>query len=134
MTPSSKEQIMLASKDVMATIAVKDIDVAKKFYGEILGLKLLPGDLPEVLTYQSGQACVVVYTSEFAATNRATSATWSVGDEFDAIIKMLQGRGVKFEHYDMPEGQLEGDVHVMGDYKGAWFKDPDGNILHVLNQ
>lgn len=125
---------MLANKDVMATIAVKNIDAAKKFYGETLGLKLLPGDLPEVLTYQSGQASVVVYVSEFAATNRATSATWSVGDEFDAIIKTLQGKGVKFEHYDMPEGKLEGDVHVMGNYKGAWFKDPDGNILHVLNQ
>jgi catechol 2,3-dioxygenase-like lactoylglutathione lyase family enzyme len=125
---------MLASKNVAATIAVKDIEAAKKFYGETLGLKLLPGNMPEVLTYQSGQASVVVYKSEFAATNRATSATWSVGDAFDAIIKTLQGKGVKFEHYDMPGGKLEGDVHVMGDYKGAWFKDPDGNILHVLNQ
>jgi catechol 2,3-dioxygenase-like lactoylglutathione lyase family enzyme len=125
---------MLASQDVMATIAVKNIDAAKKFYGETLGLKLLPGDLPEVLTYRSGKASVVVYKSEFAATNRATSATWSVGNDFDAIIKTLQDKGVKFEHYDMPEGKLEGDVHVMGDYKGAWFKDPDGNILHVLNQ
>lgn len=125
---------MLASQDVMATIAVKNIDAAKKFYGETLGLKLLPGDLPEVLTYRSGKASVVVYKSEFAATNRATSGTWSVGNDFDAIIKTLQDKGVKFEHYDMPEGKLEGDVHVMGDYKGAWFKDPDGNILHVLNQ
>ena len=125
---------MLANKDVMATIAVKNIDAAKNFYGETLGLKLLPGNMPDVLTYQSGQASVVIYKSEFAATNRATSATWSVGDAFDAIIKTLQDKGVKFEHYDMPEGKLEGDVHVMGDYKGAWFKDPDGNILHVLNQ
>lgn len=125
---------MLGTKDVAATIAVKNIETAKTFYGETLGLKLLPGDMPEVLTYQSGQASVVVYRSEFAATNRATSATWAVGDEFDAIIKTLQGKGVKFEHYDMPEVKLEGDVHVMGDYKGAWFKDPDGNILHVVNQ
>jgi len=125
---------MLGTQDVAATIAVKDIDAAKKFYGDTLGLKLLPGDMPDVLTFQSGQASVVVYRSEFAATNRATSATWAVGDEFDAIIKTLQGKGVTFEHYDMPEGKLEGDVHVMGDYKGAWFKDPDGNILHVLNQ
>jgi catechol 2,3-dioxygenase-like lactoylglutathione lyase family enzyme len=125
---------MLANKDVMATIAVKNIDAAKKFYGETLGLKLQPGDMPEVLTYRSGQASVVIYQSEFAATNRATSATWSVGNEFDAIIKTLQDKGVKFEHYDMPGGKREGDIHVMGDYKGAWFTDPDGNILHVLNQ
>jgi catechol 2,3-dioxygenase-like lactoylglutathione lyase family enzyme len=134
MAPFFKELDMLGTKDVAATIAVKDIEAARKFYGDTLGLKLLPGEMPEVLTYQSGQASVVVYKSEFAATNRATSATWSVGNEFDAIIKTLQGKGVKFEHYDMPGGRLEGDVHVMGDYKGAWFKDPDGNILHVLNQ
>jgi catechol-2,3-dioxygenase len=81
---------MLGTKDVAATIAVKNIEAAKKFYGETLGLKLLPGDMPDVLTYQSGRASVVVYKSEFAATNRATSATWSVGAAFDEIIKALR--------------------------------------------
>lgn len=125
---------MLSDQTVAATIAVTNIDTAKKFYGDTLGLTLLPGDQPDVLSYQSGQAVLVVYRSDFAATNRATSATWAVGDDFDAILQALQGKGVKFEHYDMPGGRLEGDAHVMGDYKGAWFKDPDGNILHILNQ
>ncbi len=125
---------MLANQDVAATIAVSNIDAARKFYGETLGLKLLPGDQPEVLSYQSGKSTLVVYQSEFAATNRATSATWSVGEAFDTIMKALQQNGVKFEHYDMPGMKIENDAHVTGDYKGAWFKDPDGNILHVLNQ
>ena len=48
-------------------------------------------------------------------------------------IKTLKDKGVKFEHYDMPDVKMEGDVHVMGKLKAAWFKDPDGNILNLVN-
>jgi hypothetical protein len=41
---------------------------------------------------------------------------------------------VAFEHYDMPGLTRQGDVHVSGTFKGAWLKDPDGNILHINNQ
>ncbi|MEO8388640.1 MAG: VOC family protein [Polaromonas sp.] len=125
---------MLANRNAMATIAVKDLAAAKKFYGGTLGLTPLETSEEGVLTYQSGTATVVVYVSSFAGTNQATSATWSVGDEFDGILQALKARGVVFEHYDMPGMTLEGDAHVAGDYKGAWFKDLDGNILHILNR
>ena len=49
-------------------------------------------------------------------------------------IAALKGKGVSFEHYELPGTTLDGDVHVMGDMKAAWFKDPDGNILSVLEQ
>lgn len=45
----------------------------------------------------------------------------------------LKDKGVAFEHYDFPGMVLEGDVHVMGELKAAWFKDPDGNILAIMN-
>jgi len=77
---------------------------------------------------------LVVYQSEFAGTNRATSATWALGQEFDAVIETLQGSGVAFEHYDMLGGKRKGDIHVFGSFKGAWFKDPDGNLLHINNR
>lgn len=125
---------MLANRNAMATIAVKDLTAAQKFYEGKLGLTRLDADEESVLSYQSGTATVVVYVSDFAGTNKATSATWGVGDEFDSIMKTLKAKGVVFEHYDMPGMTLQGDVHVMGDYKGAWFKDPDGNILHILNR
>jgi catechol 2,3-dioxygenase-like lactoylglutathione lyase family enzyme len=125
---------MLANRNAMATIAVKDLAAAKKFYEGKLGLTPLETTEEEVLTYQSGTATLLVYVSAFAGTNKATSATWAVGDEFDGIMKTLKSKGVVFEHYDMPGMTLEGDVHVAGDFKGAWFKDPDGNILHVLNR
>jgi hypothetical protein len=45
----------------------------------------------------------------------------------------LKGKGVTFESYDLPGATKDGDVHVMGELKAAWFKDPDGNILNIVN-
>jgi catechol-2,3-dioxygenase len=125
---------MLADKAAMATVAVKDIDSAKKFYGGILGLKKSKDMGDDVAVYQSGNSTLVVYKSEFAGTNKATSATWGVGDELETIVKDLKKESVAFEHYDMSGLTRQGDIHVAGDFKAAWFKDPDGNILHINNQ
>lgn len=125
---------MLANRNAMATIAVKDVDVARKFYGGTLGLQPLESSEEGVLSYQSGNATVIVYASQYAGTNQATSATWSVGDEFDNIMQTLKAKGVVFEHYDLPGLTRQGDAHVAGTFKGAWFKDPDGNILHIVNR
>lgn len=122
---------MLADRNAMATIAVRDMAAAKTFYEGKLRLRKGTMDEPGVATYGSGETTVLVYQSEFAGTNKATSATWSLGSEFDAVVKALKDSGVAFEHYDLPGGKREGDVHVFGDFKGAWFKDPDGNILHI---
>ena len=57
---------------------------------------------------------------------------WSVGDAFDDIVQTLRVRGVRFERYDdLPGLTREDDVHVAEGFKGAWFKDPDGNVLHI---
>jgi len=125
---------MLANRNAMPTIAVRDLAAARNFYGGKLGLTPLESGEEGVLTYQSGTAVLVVYVSAFAGSNQATACTWAVGDEFDAILTALRGKGVMFEHYDLPGLTLQGDAHVAGDFKGAWFKDPDGNILHVLNR
>jgi catechol 2,3-dioxygenase-like lactoylglutathione lyase family enzyme len=115
----------------MATIPVKDIKAARKFYEEKLHFKKSGSEGPDAVTYRNGNSTVLVYQSEFAGTNKATTATWGVGNEFDAIVRELKDAGVAFEHYNMPGGKLEGDVHRFGDFKAAWFRDPDGNILHV---
>ena len=125
---------MLANKDAMATIAVKDLGAAKKFYLQTLGFAPVGDEEMGVLTLKSGKSVVVVYESKFAGTNKATSATWGVGDEMDSIVKTLKQKGVSFEHYDMDGMKRDGDVHVFGGFKAAWFKDPDGNILHINNQ
>ena len=125
---------MLADKAAMATIAVKNIDAAKKFYGRTLGLKKAHDMGDDVAIYESGNSTIVVYKSEFAGTNKATSATWGVGRELESIVKNLKQEGVVFEHYRMPGLKEEGDIYVAGDFKAAWFKDPDGNILHINNK
>jgi catechol 2,3-dioxygenase-like lactoylglutathione lyase family enzyme len=124
---------MLGDKDVVATIAVRDIARAKKFYAETLGLAEVASGEAEVLAFASGGCRLMVYRSEFAGTNRATAATWLVGNEVDAIVRDLKGRGVVFERYDLPQTTREGDVHVAGKTRVAWFKDPEGNILSVVN-
>ena len=123
---------MLADKDAVATVAVKDLKAAKKFYGETLGLKLTPVPEPEVLNYKSGNSTVLVYKSQFAGTNKATSVTWIV-DDVESTVKDLKAKGVAFEHYDFPGMTRKGDVHIAGKSKAAWFKDPDGNILAVVS-
>lgn len=124
---------MLSDHAGLATVAVRDFAAAKRFYGETLGLKELESGESEVATYRSGGSSIVVYRSDFAGTNRATSVTWGVGKDFDAIVAALQKRGVPFEQYDLPGMTRSGDVHRAGDFKAAWFRDPDGNILHVNN-
>jgi catechol 2,3-dioxygenase-like lactoylglutathione lyase family enzyme len=124
---------MLADKSAMATIAVKDLPAARKFYEGTLHFRKSGPDDSEAITYKSGSSTIMVYRSQYAGTNKATSATWNVGNELETIVRTLKDAGIKFEHYDMPGGRREGDIHVFGDFKAAWFKDPDGNILHVNN-
>jgi catechol 2,3-dioxygenase-like lactoylglutathione lyase family enzyme len=123
---------MLNQKEAIAMIAVKNIQEAAKFYEGTLGLERAGTEGEEVITYRSGSTRINVYHSQFAGTNKATSVVWNVGDEIDAIVASLKSKGVTFEHYDMPGLTLQGDIHVGGDMKVAWFKDPDGNILSLV--
>ena len=124
---------MLSDKDAAANIAVKDLQVAKKFYEDTLGLKQAGAEGDELVVYKSGNTMLNVYRSQYAGTNKATAVTWAVGDDVEGIVRALRAKGVGFEHYDMPDMKREGDLHVAGDMKIAWFKDPDGNILNIIN-
>jgi catechol 2,3-dioxygenase-like lactoylglutathione lyase family enzyme len=124
---------MLESKNAAATLAVSDLQRARNFYENTLGLEPLE-EVPESVLYRSGNSVLFVYPSEYAGTNKATAATWAVGDDFEAIVQELRAKGVTFEHYDdLPDTTREGDVHVIGEFKGVWLKDPDGNILSLVN-
>lgn len=124
---------MLRDSNAMATIAVRKIDVARRFYEETLGLELTGTEGDAVCAYRSGSSTVLVYESRFAGTNKATSATWIVGDALDAVVRALTAKGVKFEHYDLPDTTRQGAIHVSGKTRVAWFKDPDGNTLSIVN-
>ena len=119
---------MLNQSEAAATVAVRDLAAAKQFYGTTLGLELIEEN-PGAATYRAGSSRLVVYPSNFAGTNQATSVSWFVAD-LDATIADLKSRGVTFEHYDLPDTTRDGDIHTFGDgeFRGAWFTDPDGNI------
>ena len=124
---------MLNTTDAFATVAVKSLSSAAGFYETKLGLKKIDEVPNQVLVYQSGNSKMIVYQSQFAGTNKATAVTWVV-DDVDGEARDLKSKGVTFEHYDFPNVKLEGDVHVMGGRRSAWFKDPDGNILAIASK
>ena len=128
-----KEINMLGDKDAVANIAVKNLETAKKFYEETLGLTQIGAEGQEVIVFRSGNSTIYVYKSQYAGTNQATALTWVVGKDIESVVQELKAKGVTFEHYNMPDVTREDDIHVAGNMKVAWFKDPDGNILNIIN-
>ena len=124
---------MLGNKDAAANVAVRNLQIARKFYEGTLGLKQVGAEGQELVAYRSGSSTLLVYRSDYAGTNKATAVTWTVGGEVEGMARALKAKGVAFERYDMPGVMREGDVHVAGNRKIAWFKDPDGNILCIVS-
>ena len=125
---------MLGKADATPMIAVTDLDRARTFYEGALGLKTKDDWGGEGATLESGDTLVNVYKSEFAGTNKATALTFKV-DDIDEEISELKGKGIFFEKYDLPGLKPQGDLYVgEGGFKTAWFKDPDGNILSLIEE
>jgi catechol 2,3-dioxygenase-like lactoylglutathione lyase family enzyme len=127
---------MLGSVDAAANLAVHDLGRARRFYETVLGLQPVHEEGGEAIAYKSGASTINVYRSQFAGTNKATAVSWEV-DDVEAAVRDLKAKGVAFEHYDdMPGMKQEGDVYVAqdGHMRVAWFKDPDGNILNLIEE
>lgn len=124
---------MLNKARVQASIAVSDLGRAKKFYTDVLGLKVTAEEEAGI-DLEAGDGTVMgIYPSQFAGTAQNTVATFQVPD-IKATMKDLQDKGVTFEEYDFPGLKTEGGVAQLGSYTGSWFKDPDGNILAVVQR
>jgi catechol 2,3-dioxygenase-like lactoylglutathione lyase family enzyme len=123
---------MLQDKDAVANLAVKNMGAARKFYEGTLGLQPIDSMGDDMVAYRSGATTVNVYRSDYAGTNKATAVTWAVGDDIERVVRELKAKGVAFEHYDLPDMQRDGDLHIGDGMKVAWFKDPDGNILNIV--
>ncbi len=125
---------MLGNHEAIATLAVKDLARARRFYEDLLGLEAEQADEQSmVVSYKTGKTTMLVYESEFAGTNQATAVNFAVGQQVDYLTKELAKKGVTFERYDMGGAVHDGDVHVWGDFRTSWFKDPDGNILSLVS-
>lgn len=123
---------MLNNIDATAILAVTDLARASQFYTEVLGLETLSADA-NLARFKSGRSTFVLYVSAQAGTNKANALVWGVGEQIDAIATDLIAKEVVFEHYPEMGMEFRGGLHRAGDFKGGWFKDPDGNILHINN-
>ena len=123
---------MLGKADATPMLAVKDLDRARKFYEGTLGLKEVD-DFGEGFLLKSGDTQLNVYRSEFAGTNNATALTFDV-DDIESEVRDLKEKGIFFEKYDMEGLTPKGDIYEGEGMKTAWFKDPDGNILSLIEE
>lgn len=121
---------MIGKADATPMIAVRDLDRARTFYEETLGLEQVD-DFGEGFILRSGDTKLSVYRSEFAGTNKATALTFDV-DDIDSEVRDLKDKGIAFEHYDLEGLERDGDIYRGASMKTAWFKDPDGNILSLI--
>jgi predicted enzyme related to lactoylglutathione lyase len=124
---------MLSDSRVEANIPAGDIERAKAFYADKLGLTRSTEVMPGYVRYETaGGTAFNLYQTQFAGTAGHTIAQIHV-DDVEKEVADLKARGVGFEVYDdMPGVEWRGEVAVMpGMGKAAWFKDSEGNILCV---
>jgi catechol 2,3-dioxygenase-like lactoylglutathione lyase family enzyme len=125
---------MFASTKAFSGFAVDDVQKAREFYGETLGLKVseLSGEHGLLTLHLAGDRDTLVYRRP-----DHTPATYTilnfVVDDIDAAVDELTARGVRFERYDGFEQDEKGIARGPGP-NIAWFKDPAGNILAVLEE
>jgi catechol 2,3-dioxygenase-like lactoylglutathione lyase family enzyme len=129
-------RMSLSDYRVGAAVAVSDMERAREFYERSLGLTA-PGDDPDGgRTYECGAGTTLhVFPSPGGAgKSTATVAGWTV-DDLHAVVDELASRGVAFERYDQPPVTTdERGIARVGDSTGAWFKDPDGNVLGLIQR
>jgi predicted enzyme related to lactoylglutathione lyase len=122
---------MLKITESSATLPAQDIARARKFYEQKLGLT------PEMVTpdggavYKTGTTEFSVFPSHGKASGDHTQIALVVAD-VPSTVAELKKSGVRFEEYDFPGFKTEGGIADMGDGKGAWFKDTEGNLLGLL--
>lgn len=122
---------MLGKHPTRAMLPASDYERAKRFYGETLGLEKV-SEIEGISTrYRTGDTFVEVYPSEYAGTNRATAVVWEVED-LDKVVEWLTGQGVSMLQYEFPEWRTdERGIADFGPFRGAWFKDTEGNIVNL---
>ena len=114
-----------------ATIAVADLERAKAWYADKLGLKPSGEDMGGAW-YECAGTTFALFPTPYAGTAKNTVMEWSV-DDVDKVVEDLKGRGVSFDIFEMEGIEWHGEVATMGDHKGAWFKDSEGNILAITS-
>ncbi len=128
---------MLANSDVATRLPAQDLERARRFYSEKLGLEPAE-ERPGGLRYRCGSGTFALFLSAGAANGSHTQMGWEVAD-LKAEVAELRRRGVVFEEYDLPGLKtVNGIADIAGNYpskgraeRGAWFKDSEGNLIGI---
>ena len=115
---------MLSESLLVTTIAVADLDEARRFYGEQLGLALLD-ETPFALRFGAGDGSQV--SVRRGQPNAGQTAGHFEVTDLDAEMAALRSRGIVFEEYEQPK--TENGVAQIGPARGAWMRDPSGNVI-----
>ena len=124
---------MLASFPVVATMPAVDIQRARRYYSDTLGLKPVQVPFPDGALFEAGKGSQIYLYQRGQTKADHTAATFTV-ENIEQVVDDLTLRGVIFEQYDM--GELKTDargIAVFGSNKSAWFKDSEGNILGLVS-
>jgi len=129
---------MLEDSKIATRIPVQDLQRARTFYAQKLGLE--PSEeRPGGLLYRCGEGEFALFESAGAASGDHTQMGWEVED-IEATVEWLRGRGVVFEEYDFPGLRTVNDIaEIAGNYpskggvgeKAAWFRDSEGNLFGI---
>ena len=130
-TQTINRRDVLTDAPIAASIPAKDLDRARRWYEEKLGMTPAHDLGPNGLVYGKTGSRFVLYPTPFAGTGKHTIAGWTVPD-LDAAVTALSARGVQFEEYDGTNGpKTENGVARDKGGAAAWFKDSEDNILNV---
>jgi catechol 2,3-dioxygenase-like lactoylglutathione lyase family enzyme len=137
-SPQEEGDSMLRHGRVATRIPAQDLDRARRFYADKLGLE--PSEeRPGGLLYRCASGVFALFASEGASPGTFTQMGWEV-DDIEAVVAELKERGVVFEEVDVPGLKtVDGIADIAGNYpskggkgeRGAWFRDSEGNLLGV---
>lgn len=122
---------MLATATITPIIHVEDLDRARRFYTQVLGLSedtVSEAQNPSFSTGNGGHLELQVHPDSIS--REATALTFEVED-VEREVKDLSGRGARFEHVDVPGASMSGEIATIGNERAAWLKDSEGNWLCV---
>jgi predicted enzyme related to lactoylglutathione lyase len=123
---------MLKDAPIVPYIPASDVDRARRFYEDKVGLVVREASAAGVVYECAGGSWIFLYESQGAGTSKASQAFWDVQD-VEAEVTALKARGVEFLDYDLPGLKTVDGVATMDDgTKGAWFRDSEGNILALI--
>jgi catechol 2,3-dioxygenase-like lactoylglutathione lyase family enzyme len=121
---------MLSKLEFHATLPAKDMNRAKQFYAEKLGMNP-SAESPAGLVYQCKESWFLLFPSSGISTGQFTQGGWETNN-VEVEVAELKSRGVTFEEYDLPNFKTVNSVATMGSNRAAWFKDSEGNLLGIV--